>query len=216
MALSEVFLRRSRDLWIRRERTYKRKAVHAHTMHKRRSEQIAAAHAAHAKQLWHPDATHDVYADAGAFTTGKPKLVWHTTEGSSLPTYQGSAPHFTLDPRTGKLWQHIPVNRAAKSLKHPAGTVETNHAHALQVELIGFARDTAAWPDAHYARIAELARWIEHNADVPRTCGVKFFTGTARLGGQAWLDYSGHCGHCHVPNNDHIDPGSFQIGKVLG
>jgi hypothetical protein len=205
---------RSRDLWIKRERTYKRKAADAHRKHTKRSEQLAAAHAA-AKQLWHPDATRVIYADAGTFVTSKPKLVWHTTEGSSLPVYQGTAPHFTLDRVSGKLWQHIPINRAARALLHPAGVVDTNRAHAIQVELIGFAKDTANWSDATYARIAELARWIEANADVQRRCGVKFFAGTARLNGQAWLDYSGHCGHSHVPGNDHTDPGNFQISKVI-
>lgn len=123
---------------------------------------------------WHPGAKQVRYSDAGVFVTGAPKLVWHTTEGTSLPQYSGSAPHFTLNPRTGDLWQHIAVNRAAKALMHPAGTVETNRAHAIQVELIGFADTTQDWTAAEYARIASLARWIEASAGVPRKCGVTF------------------------------------------
>lgn len=167
---------------------------------------------------WHPDATKVPYASAGPFVVGNPKLVWHTTEGSSLPTYSGSAPHFTLDPKSGKLWQHIPITQAAKALMHPAGTVETNRASAIQVELIGFASQTQNWSEQEYTRVASLARWIEANAGVRRACGVKF-TGSSvkpnRMTPTVWLAYNGHCGHQHVPNNDHWDPGAFRIDLVV-
>lgn len=80
--------------------------------------------------LWHPDAVRRIHPDAGAFTGGGRKLVWHTTETKALPNYGGSAPHFTLDPATGRLWQHIPLNKAARAeggrtqlLEHRAGRV---------------------------------------------------------------------------------------------
>jgi hypothetical protein len=168
--------------------------------------------------VWHPGARRDPYTDAGPFTTGLPKLVWHTTEGTSLPRYAGSAPHFTLNPRTGELWQHIPIDRAAKALRHPAGTPETNKARAIQVELIGFAGTTQDWSDGEYARIASLARWIEPNARVPRKCTVTF-TGSnvspRRLSWSEWMTYTGHLGHQHVPANDHWDPGRFDIDRIV-
>lgn len=164
---------------------------------------------------WHAKATRVPYTSAGAFTAAGHKLVWHTTEGFGLPVYSGSAPHFTLDPKSGRLWQHIPITQAAKSLEHPAGTVETNRAHAIQVELIGFAKDTAAWPDAYYTRIGALARWIELYAKVPRAATVTFAVPAKRMGAAKWTAYAGHCGHQHVPNNSHWDPGAFQIDKVL-
>lgn len=168
---------------------------------------------------WHPNAHRVPYPDAGSFVNAGHKLVWHTTEGTSLPRYSGDAPHFTFDPRTNELWQHIGIDRAAAALMHPQGTVETNHAHAIQVELIGFAKDTATWPDSYYRNIAALARWIEKNAGVPRRAGVHFTAGggrqAARLSPAGWLAYAGHCGHEHVPSNFHWDPGQFRIGKVL-
>jgi hypothetical protein len=169
------------------------------------------------KRKWHPTAIDDHYSDAGgSFLNVPAKIVWHTTEGTSLPNYgTGSAPHFTLNPRTNQLWQHMAIDRVAKALAHPAGTVETNRAHAIQVELIGFAGTTQDWSDVEYARIAELARWIEFNAGVKRQCSVKFFRGVSRLSPSAWLSYSGHIGHCHVPGNDHWDPGAFKIAKVI-
>jgi hypothetical protein len=62
--------------------------------------------------------------DAGTFVPSPPKLVWHTTEGSSIEGAIGayrqhnSWPHFTLDPQTGRLVQHLPLNRAGRSLEH--------------------------------------------------------------------------------------------------
>jgi hypothetical protein len=216
MALSEAWLRRSRDLWIKRERTYKRKAADAHTKHKKPQRAARRRARPHAKQLWHPDATHVVYADAGTFVDqqAEARVAHH---GGLEPPRRTRVPRRTSRSTEDReaVAAHPDQPRSREALLHPAGVVDTNRAHAIQVELIGFARDTANWPDATYARIAELARWIEANADVQRRCGVKFFAGTARLGGQAWLDYSGHCGHCHVPGNDHTDPGNFQISKVI-
>jgi hypothetical protein len=164
---------------------------------------------------WHPNAHRQPEEDAGAFTSGGHKIVWHTTEGSSFPDYAGVAPHFTLNPQTGELRQHMPITVSARALVHPAGTPETNRCHSYQVELIGFAAHTQDWPDLAYERIAKLARWIEKWADVPRTSDVKFEVPAARMGGQEFVDYKGHCGHEHVPGNTHWDPGAFKIGKVI-
>lgn len=170
--------------------------------------------------VWHPDAQRVPYPDAGSFLASVPKrLVWHTVEGYNLPAYRGSAPHFTLSIKTGKLWQHVPINRASSSLVH--GDVETNHAGAIQVELTdAFAKDSQNWSPAAYARIASLARWIEQNAGVKRECHVKFGRYPdqlpRRLTARQWLRLTGHCGHQHVPGNAHGDPGAFRIGLVLG
>lgn len=167
---------------------------------------------------WHPGATRVPYSSAGSYVTAAPKICWHTVEGYGLPNYNGSAPHFTLSIKTGKLWQHIPIDQAAKSLRHPAGTVETNKANVVQVELTdAFARSSASWPRSAYDHIAKLARWIEANHGVPSKCSVTFTDANhvQRLAPSAWLKYTGHLGHQHVPSNDHYDPGPFNIGLVL-
>jgi hypothetical protein len=177
--------------------------------------------------IWHPGAVRRTHPDAGNFQGGGHKLVWHTTEGTSLPNYGGSAPHFTLDPADGRLWQHIPLNRAARALVGGG----PNFWNTVQVELIGYAdtdlakrRGTPAravvnWRAGHYSRIAELARWIETNFGVPRKCTVEF-VGHGHTAHLASLDavksYTGHLGHQHVNGNTHWDPGLLKINLVLG
>ncbi len=164
--------------------------------------------------LWHPNAIRRIHTDSGLHQGGGKKIVWHTTETNGLPNYGGSSPHFTLDPRDGRLWQHIPLNRGGRALK--AGG--PNFWNAIQVELLGFAKDTHNWPPQAYKRIAKLARWIEVNFTVPRKTSVVFKGNgaTPHLGSpDAFKTYSGHIGHQHVPGNDHWDPGKFNIAAVL-
>lgn len=159
--------------------------------------------------------------DAGAFIASPPKLVWHTTEGPIVEGAVGafkannSWPHFTLNPRTGRVVQHLPMTRAGRSLEHRAGTVETNRAHAIQVELVGFAGESPGWSAEDYARIAQLARQIESACGVPRKAFATFTAGGQRLSNAAWRNGSGHCGHQHVPGNNHTDPGAMRIDLVL-
>jgi hypothetical protein len=182
---------------------------------KRLEEEVGAEVPAN-KNGWHAEAERvQVSAGIGAFLQVPPRIVWHTTEGYGLPTYSGSSPHFTLDPKTGKLYQHIPITSGAMALKNLGGGVETNRAHAIQVELIGFAAQSAGWSDEAYANIAALARWIEKYAGVERRCSVVFANSINHMSDGVWMAYKGHCGHQHVPENDHWDPGSLRIDKIL-
>lgn len=174
--------------------------------------------------LWHPKAVRRTHEDAGSFQGGGKKIVWHTTEGTSLPNYSGVAPHFTFDPADGRLWQHIPLNRAARALM--AGG--PNFWNTVQVELIGYAdtdlarqrgtpgRAVVNWPRGNYTRIAELARWIEENFGVPRKSTVEFVSHTAHLASlDAVKRYAGHIGHQHINGNTHWDPGLLKINLIL-
>src|SRR5215218_390441 len=98
--------------------------------------------------LWHPQATRRTHNDAGAFTGGGHKLVWHTTETANLPNYGGSSPHFTFDPKNGTLWQHIPLNRAARAMQGGG----PNFWNTFQVELIGWADTVQAKKAGHLSR----------------------------------------------------------------
>jgi hypothetical protein len=76
-------------------------------------------------------------------------------------------------------------------------------------------RTTQDWPDEWYAQVAKLARWIEANASVPRSCGLTFSSSAQADDGPGFRGYAGHCGHQHVPGNDHTDPGRFRITEVI-
>lgn len=166
--------------------------------------------------IWHADAKKVSNIDAGPFQgNGGRKLVWHSTEGSSLPNYGGSSPHFTINPGTGDLWQHIPIDRAARALMAGGPNMWTA---SYQVEIIGFAKDSANWPPSWYKRLGKLARWIEKNGGVPRRAGVTFTDSqhVNRMTADEFRSYAGHCGHQHVPGNTHWDPGLLNIGMILG
>lgn len=149
------------------------------------------------------------------------KIIWHTTEGSgfdgadSTLRTNGDEPHFLLDTHTGKCIQYIGLSQFGKALRHPGGTPETNRAGCIQVELVGFARETPKWTTAQLKKVAALACLIEHRVNVPRHARGKFAPGAARLSARVFPDAAGHLGHMHVPNNDHVDPGALNIEKVF-
>jgi hypothetical protein len=120
-----------------------------------------------------------------------------------------SDPHFTVDATT--IYQHIDTGVAARSLKNPPGGVQTNRDSAVQIEVVGFAgkpKDRTTLKN-----VARLCRWIEETHRVPKVWPNGFpKTGARDPGGHNrnatnWDTKGGHYGHCHVPENDHWDPG---------
>lgn len=169
---------------------------------------------------WHPGAQRVPYSPGSYTIACPPKGVLHTTEGYGLPNYAGSNPTFTLV-LTGpgylrpKLYQHIPIQSAAKALRHTEST-PTNGAHAIQIELgNAFAGKIGQLKDQDYTAIANLMRWIERHGGVLRRSNVRFAVPAQRLSNSAWINTVGWVGHEHVPQNDHWDPGSFDIARVL-
>ena len=162
---------------------------------------------------------------AGPFVSGPPRGVLHTTEGSSFAgarsafVEHNSWPHFTITNEDGEVvvHQHLPISVAARSLQHINGTVETNRQSAIQIEIVGIAARSHAFPHAYLAGIARLMRWIETNAGVARSSSVDFVAPghQHRLSDGAWLNYAGWCGHQHVPHNEHEDPGAIAIAALL-
>jgi len=186
--------------------------------------------------LLNPDATHQPLEDAGPFTGGGRKFIVHTTEGSTLEsafaTLQAnrSAPHFILEVKNGRrrLVQCIAINRAARALQHTGGP-ETNRANCIQVEVVGFTDHTAAqraghlelwvpnWSHDVYAALHALMQWTNEHFGVPMRADHPFVgrPGYARLSGEAFVNAVGLLGHCHVPENDHTDPGPLRTGLVV-
>jgi hypothetical protein len=168
-------------------------------------------------------------------------VLWHSTEGTSLPSYGGgsSAPNLTARPdfqAKRMVWyQHFGFDTSARALMNRPGGVETNTLNVCQVEIVGTC-DPAThqrWgttphlympelPDWVIRDLGAFARWAHEQHGVPLTSGLtfkpypsSFGANGVRMTAAQWTSFTGHCGHQHAPENDHGDPGSFPMDAVL-
>lgn len=175
---------------------------------------------------WYPEAIKSVIGrDAGIFLSGSPKGVLHTTEGSTAEGAIGafnannSWPHWLVD-FNGIVWQFIDSNRAGRALRNLAGGVETNREPVWQIEIVGFAARPESMTIKQRDALRKLMRWVEATHGVlPKTPPLPFASrygqpGT-RMGPSMWKSYSGWCGHSHVPENNHWDPGMIDLVSLL-
>jgi hypothetical protein len=190
---------------------------------------------------WLPTALRVPHGRDLAWTsTTHPKGVLHTTESFDWPTYRNWTvePHVTVKPVPGVgivIHQHVPFSRASFSLVHAAGATPTNTARAFQIELIGTSAAGGPgyyWPDADdvvlAALYAELIEPLSTSYGIPvpalspvafqaypASYGPKGASNTVRLSQAAWDVYTGWCGHQHVPENVHGDPGAFPWARMM-
>ncbi len=168
-------------------------------------------------------------------------VVWHSTEGTSLPSYGGGAvaPNFTAKPDFAAkrlVWyQHFDFDVSSRALVNKAGGVATNTLNVCQVEIVGTCDPathkkwgttphlyTPELPDWAVRDLAAFARWAHDKHAVPLTSTVTFKAypssygaSSVRMSAAKWNDFRGHCGHQHVPENSHGDPGAFPIAAIL-
>lgn len=168
-------------------------------------------------------------------------IVLHTTEGPTLTDYfSGSvAPNFTAVPdfKNEKLiWhQHFDFDESSRALVHAAGQPATNTNNVCQIELVGTCDPTTHkkwtaqhiyWPEAPDWALRELAKflaWANENHNIPLS-GVPNWEaypasyGTnngVRMTLAQWSTFRGICGHEHVPENYHGDPGALPFAKLV-
>lgn len=148
--------------------------------------------------------------------------VLHTTEsdpgtGDAVARYLrriGAEPHFVVDPSDGYLVQLVPADTFAKALTNLPGGVETNRrtGGVLQVEIVGRAADVGGYDDAWYDALRRVLK------DLSDRFGIfyEFRPDPARLSFEQWLDpdLRGWLGHCHVPENNHWDPGTLDYARL--
>lgn len=168
----------------------------------------------------------------------------HTTEGTTLPDYNGGgvAPNLTAVPdfanKRLKWYQHFQIDVSSRALVNKSGGVQTNTNNVCQVELVGTCdpathkKWTAAgyahifWPEAPdwaLAEVAKFIKWMNGNHGVPLVAAKTWLPypqsgnadSTARMSFSAWNAFKGVCGHMHVPENDHGDPGNIDIVSIL-
>jgi hypothetical protein len=205
-----------------------------------------------------PGASQSYFYGAGRYSGSDMEVncgVVHTTEGMSLPSYNGGAmaPNVTGVPdikaKRIRWYQHYDVDESARALANKLGGVETNTANVFQIELVGTCDDSkkTTWsgkragvdylhwptaPDWALAEVAWLVRWLHDYHAVPLTCvsnwlaygkdsrrpGItpaSYGASPARMSQSAWRSFKGWCGHQHVPENDHGDPGSMNFARVI-
>jgi len=178
--------------------------------------------------IWLANATVQPGNDGGAFIGVPWRGVLHTTQGTSTTGATGtfatnnSWPHLTVNPATREIIQHLSLDVAARSLEHkPPGSVDTNAANCVQIEIVCMAEDTPSWSIEELEFIAGVMRAVEALVPIPRRSGLFFEAYPAsaglnnglRLSDSDWLDFSGWCGHQHVPRQlgGHGDPGKVDI-----
>jgi hypothetical protein len=175
---------------------------------------------------FYPNADKSVKGNsAGSYTGGPFKGVLHTTEGTSGPgalaafTANNSWPHFMVD-YAGKVWQFFDTNVAARALMNLAGGVQTNTDSAIQIEVVGFASQPNNHPQVQMDALRALMRWIEGATGVKpvgpgRAFATAYGQNNLRFTNAQWDSFNGWCGHCHVPENDHWDPGAINLDALL-
>jgi hypothetical protein len=95
--------------------------------------------------MWLPGAEVVAGNSGGAWTgPGRPKLVLHTTEGTTVEsavaayTANNSWPHLTVDPTTRRIVQHLPLDVPARALRNTPAPGETNlWPGTVQIEIVG-------------------------------------------------------------------------------
>ena len=170
-------------------------------------------------------------------------IAWHSTEGTSLPSYGGgaSAPNFTAKPDFAAkrlVWyQHFDFDVSSRALVNKTGGVATNTLNVCQVEIVGTCDPathtkwaqagiqhlyTPDLPDWAIRDLGAFARWANAEHGVPLSSGLTFKAypssygaNGVRMTGAQWEAFKGHCGHEHVPENNHGDPGAFPIAAIL-
>ena len=168
----------------------------------------------------------------GRTFTGIDRLVLHTTEVNGWPGYSGGseAPNLTLWARNGvvEVRQHFPVNMSSRALVHTTGQVDTNNLNAVQIELVGTCVRGGPglyWPGAPTYALQGLANVIRFLVDewalptsypalwlpYPQSAGAS----RARMSAATWRAFHGICGHEHVPENDHGDPGDLPLSTIV-
>jgi hypothetical protein len=180
----------------------------------------------------------DFGTNGGSWTRQPALIVLHSTETGrhGWPGYSdgSSCPHFTIDPETGEARQHVSLAYAARALKHPSGTPETNRAGAVQIEIIGTCdpsrKGSSSWlylPNASSAQLANIRALLDKinaatgiglatSVDFEPYPSPGYGSGPPRLSSSAWSSYKGVLGHQHVPSNDHGDPGNLDVAALLG
>lgn len=186
-------------------------------------------------EIWIPEAERlgdGVIAGAGAMDTpnAPPRVVWHTTEGSSgtSAAFHGTAdylmaenyePHILYDPRTDQLGQFGPLNQSAKALVN-AGNVRTNRTGLVCIQIEVMAKAGAAFtdywrPGPNFRALMRAIRSWGVPDEWPAGRLAQSYSDDSPRPLTIWQTRGGHYGHSNIPGNDHWDPGAINTAALL-
>jgi len=179
-------------------------------------------------ERWYPLARLKLDGKIGGTYKGTPwRVVLHTTETRGMPSYSSGryAPHVTYDPRNRTWTQHTSFLYAARALRNvtDSNNTQTNRNNALQVEMIcrsAGRRDGYIWvgdlTPEQLGDIAAFIDWTVAEFGVEKMWPGKQAFNSAeanrsgfRMNDFQWDAFGGVCGHQHVPENTHWDPGAL-------
>lgn len=153
-----------------------------------------------------------------AFKGMASKITIHTTETDVKPNWQEKRkglPHYTLD--GAKVYVHLPLNMAAYTMVGGTYSPNSDAGVNVQIEWVGFAKDSNIRSDEEYAALAELLYDISLTTNCPLEFPAAFpkdNSVNAHLSWEKYVDLSGVLGHCHAPWNTHWDPGALDIDRI--
>src|SRR5262249_3034802 len=127
-------------------------------------------------------------------------------------TFQGNGfwPHLTIDPNGERVVQHLPLDSSSFALQWGS-----DH-NAIQIEIVAYPDETPQFTSKQLTFILNVMQQVEGAVPIPHRSGLKFLdwkdaekpdNAQNRMKPDEWKMFSGWCGHQHVPNNDHTDPG---------
>ncbi|MFE7837762.1 peptidoglycan-binding protein [Streptomyces sp. NPDC057474] len=160
-----------------------------------------------------------------------PRVVHHTTESPAGGKYLeavasylievAAEPHLVYCPVTDRVGQFGPLHHSARALRND-GSRRTNREGRVCVQIEVLGRASRPWTDGWDPRekpgwqgiLAAIRSWGVPD-DWPMGSPVPHPGGSAPRTRSVWQSEGGHFGHCHVPGNDHGDPGAIDTAKVL-
>ncbi|MFJ2780321.1 hypothetical protein ACIO5D_27540, partial [Kitasatospora sp. NPDC087315] len=161
-----------------------------------------------------------------------PRVTWHTTECPSGARYfdsmgsylrsAGVEPQVLYDPTSDRLGQFGPLTQSGRALAND-GTRRTNREGSVNIQVEVVARAGSPWTDGfdpaakpNFQLLLAAAR--AHGVPDTWPAGPPASSPSAPMSRRRdiWQSKGGHYGHCHVPGNDHWDPGNLDTGKVPG
>ena len=158
-------------------------------------------------------------------------VVLHSTESdpgscqavADYLVHMGYESHEVYDPSCDELIQLLPMSEPGKALVNLPGGVETNNRGGVyQIEIVGRAVDVPNYDDNWYENLRNRLETVCGFTGTPYVFPLPFQpypqsygNNLVRMTFDEWLVFEGVCGHQHIPENEHGDPGALDVERLI-